>query len=326
MEAVDLVSIFVPKDQMVVENRGKVRQANRTYRTRLEPVDTVMPLVVLVNGETASASEITAGALQDLDRAVIIGTRTYGKGLVQVPLDMPYNTNLKVTTSKYYIPSGRCIQAINYSKRREEKGERREGSLYGERTPDSLTHIFHTRAGREVRDGGGIKPDVEIKADTLPNIAYYLSVGGLDSTEVMFDYVVDYIDRHPSIDQPEDFHLSDSDYDDFCQRVLKSGFTFDAMSRKQFDELVKTAKFEGYYDQAREAFDLLSEKLKHNVADELQRHRKSIVQMLEADIVGAYYYQAGSLRKGLQSDKQLNEAKRLLNNSAEYHDILKPTR
>ena len=172
-EAVDLVNIWVPQEQTVVENRGKVRQANRTYKTRLEPVDTVMPLVVLVNGETASASEITSGALQDMDRAVVLGTRTYGKGLVQVPMDLPYNTNVKITTSKYYIPSGRCIQAIDYS--------REKGSGYKERIPDSLTHVFYTRGGREVRDGGGIKPDVELKNDTLPNIAYYLSVGGLDT-------------------------------------------------------------------------------------------------------------------------------------------------
>ena len=176
MEAVDIVNLWVPQEQTVVENKGKVRQANRVYKTRLEPVDTVMPMVVLVNGETASASEITSGALQDLDRAVILGTRTYGKGLVQVPMDLPYNANVKITTAHYYIPSGRCIQAINY---------KRNGK---ERIADSLTSVFHTRGGREVRDGGGIMPDVEVKSDTMPNIAYYLSASGVDSTEVMFDY------------------------------------------------------------------------------------------------------------------------------------------
>ena len=324
MEAVDLVSIWLPKDEMVVENRGKVLQANRVYRTRLEPIDTVMPLVVLVNGETASASEITAGALQDLDRAVILGTRTYGKGLVQVPLDMPYNSNVKITTSKYYIPSGRCIQAINYKKRRDESGERTEGSMYGERVPDSLTQVFHTRAGREVRDGGGLKPDLEVRADTLPNIAYYLSVGGLDSTEVMFDYVVDYIARHDTIASPEQFHLTDQDFQDFRERVIKSGFTYDPVSRKQFNELVKTAKFEGYYDDAREAFDLLSEKLRHDVAADLDKHRKPIMEMLESEIVASYYYQSGALRAGLRHDPQLREACRLLNHKEEYEGMLKP--
>ncbi len=323
MEAVDIVSLWVPKEQLVVENRGKVRQANRSYKTRLEPIDTIMPIVVLVNGETASASEITAGALQDLDRAVIVGTRTFGKGLVQVPLDLPYNTNVKITTSKYYIPSGRCIQAINYKKRREEG--RAENSLYGARVPDSLAQVFHTRAGREVRDGGGIKPDIEVKADSLPNIVYYLSVGGLDSTEVMFDYVVDYIATHPTIgDDPLSFHLTEQDYADFRQRVIDSGFTYDPVSRKQFDELVKTAKFEGYYEEARDAFDALSAKLRHDVASDLDKHRSTIIQMLELDIISAYHYQAGALRAGLTYDNQLRKATELLNNQEEYKKLLTP--
>ena len=312
MEAVDIVNIWVPQEQTVVENRGKVRQANRVYKTRLEPVDTVMPIVVLVNGETASASEITSGALQDLDRAIILGTRTYGKGLVQVPLDLPYNANVKITTSHYYIPSGRCIQAVNY---------KRNGK---ERIADSLTNVFYTRGGREVRDGGGIKPDVELKNDTMPNIAYYLSAGGLDSTEVLFDYVVDYIDHHPTIAPAKDFHLTDADWQAFRQRVIESGFSYDPVSQKQFDELVKTAKFEGYYDDAKEAFEALEKKLKHDVASDLDKHRETIQQILELDIVGAYYYQRGSIEAGLNYDKQLKEAERLLKTPAEYRKILEP--
>lgn len=312
MEAVDIVNIWVPQEQAVVENRGKVRQANRVYKTRLEPVDTVMPIVVLVNGETASASEITSGALQDLDRAIILGTRTYGKGLVQVPLDLPYNANVKITTSHYYIPSGRCIQAVNY---------KRNGK---ERIADSLTNVFYTRGGREVRDGGGIKPDVEMKNDTMPNIAYYLSAGGLDSTEVLFDYVVDYIDHHPTIAPAKVFHLTDADWQTFCQRVIESGFSYDPVSQKQFDELVKTAKFEGYYDDAKEAFDTLAKKLKHDVASDLDKHRETIQQILELDIIGAYYFQSGSIEAGLNYDKQLREAERLLKTPAEYRKILEP--
>lgn len=312
MEAVDIVNIWVPQEQTVVENRGKVRQANRVYKTRLEPVDTVMPIVVLVNGETASASEITSGALQDLDRAVILGTRTYGKGLVQVPLDLPYNANVKITTSHYYIPSGRCIQAVNY---------KRNGK---ERIADSLTNVFYTRGGREVRDGGGIKPDVELKNDTMPNIAYYLSAGGLDSTEVLFDYVVDYIDHHPTIAPAKDFHLTDADWQAFRQRVIESGFSYDPVSQKQFGELVKTAKFEGYYDDAKEAFDALEKKLKHDVASDLDKHRETIQQILELDIIGAYYFQGGSIEAGLYADKQLKEAERLLKTPAEYRKILEP--
>ncbi|WP_155808195.1 S41 family peptidase [Xylanibacter brevis] len=316
MEAVDIVNLWVPQEQTVVENRGKVRQANRVYKTRLEPVDTVMPLVVLVNGETASASEITSGSLQDLDRAIIIGTRTYGKGLVQVPMDLPYNTNVKITTSKYYIPSGRCIQAINY--------KRGEGGGYKERIADSLTHVFYTRNGREVRDGGGIKPDVEVKNDTMPNIVYYLSVGGLDSTEVMFDYVVDYIAKHPQIAAPRAFHLTEQDWQEFKERVVKSGFTYDAMSKKQFDELVKAAKFEGYYDEAKDAFDVLEKKLQHDVASQLDKHRATIQQMIELDIISAFYYQKGSIEAGLAYDKQLKEAVRILKSEDEMKKILEP--
>lgn len=316
MEAVDIVNLWVGKDQTIVENRGKISQANHAYKTRLEPVDTEMPLVVLVNGETASASEITSGALQDLDRAVILGTRTYGKGLVQIPLDMPYNTNLKMTTSKYYIPSGRCIQAINY---------RRNGTGgYRERVPDSLTHVFHTAAGREVRDGGGITPDVEVKNDTIPNIAYYLSGSGMDSTEVMFDWVVDYITKHPTIAPAREFHLTDAEFADFKQHVIKSGFTYDPVSQKQLKDLEKTAKAEGYYEQAREAFELLESKLKHDVGTDIDKHEAILRQVLELDIITAYYYQAGSIQAGLQYDKQLEEAIRLLRQPETYKKLLTP--
>jgi carboxyl-terminal processing protease len=229
---------------------------------------------------------------------------------------MPYNTNLKVTTSKYYIPSGRCIQAINY---------RRDGSGgYKERVPDSLTRVFYTRGGREVRDGGGIKPDVEVKADSLPNIAYYLSASGLDSTEVMFDYVVDYIAKHPTIAPATEFRLTDSEWEDFKNRVVDSGFSYDAMSRKRFDELVKTAKFEGYYDDAREAFDNLASKLRHDVATDIEKHKTVISRILEQEIIAAYYYQRGIIEAGLNEDKQMQEAERLLTHQEEYQRLLKP--
>ena len=186
----------------------------------------------------------------------------------------------------------------------------------------ALTTVFHTRAGREVRDGGGIKPDVEVKNDTMPNISYYLSTGGLDSTEVMFDYVVDYIARHEKIASPKEFHLTDTDWQEFRQRVIDSGFTYDNLSRKQFDELVKAAKFEGYYEELRDTFDALKDKLHHDVATELDRHRKDIQQMIELDIISAYYYQRGSIEAGLYNDKQLLEAERLLKNQEEYKALL----
>ena len=314
-EAVDILNLWLPKGITVVENRGKFKQASKEYKTRVEPLDTIMPLVVLVNGETASASEITSGAIQDLDRGIILGTRTYGKGLVQIPIDLPYNTNMKVTTSKYYIPSGRCIQAINYKK---------GSGGYREHIPDSLTKVFYTRNGREVRDGGGIKPDVELKGDTIPNIGFYLSASGQDSTEVMFDYVVDYIAQHPTIAPAAEFHITDAEWQAFKERVMKSGFTYDPVSKKQFAELVKTAKFEGYYEDAKPAFDELEKKLNHDVAFALDRHEQVIRQILESEIISAYYYQAGAIEASLNNDKQVKEAIRLLQNPEEYQKLLVP--
>ena len=314
-EAVDILNLWLPKGLTVVENRGKIRQASKEYKTRVEPLDTVMPMVVLVNGETASASEITSGAIQDLDRGIILGTRTYGKGLVQIPIDLPYNTNMKVTTSKYYIPSGRCIQAINYKK---------GSGGYREHIPDSLTRVFFTRNGREVRDGGDIKPDVEMKGDTIPNIAFYLSASGQDSTEVMFDYVVDYIAKHPTIDPAAEFHVTDADWKEFRERVIRSGFTYDPVSKKQFAELVKTAKFEGYYEDSKAAFDSLESKLNHDVAFDLDRHERVIRHILESEIIAAYYFQSGAIEAGLNYDAQLKEAIRLLKSPEEYQKILAP--
>ena len=315
-EAVDILNLWLPKGITVVENKGKIKQACKEYKTRVEPVDTLMPLVVMVNGETASASEITSGALQDLDRGIIIGTRTYGKGLVQIPIDLPYNTNMKVTTSKYYIPSGRCIQAINYKK---------GSGGYREHIPDSLTKVFYTRNGREVRDGGGIKPDLEVKADTIPNIAFYLSASGQDSTEVMFDYVVDYIAKHPTIAPAKEFHLADADWQAFKARVVESGFAYDPVSKKQFAELVKTAKFEGYYEDAKQTFDELEKQLNHNVAFDLDKHEKVLRQLVEQEIISAYYYQTGTIEAGLNYDKQLKAAENLLKSPEEYQKLLAPS-
>ena len=312
-ECVDIANMWIPKGVTLVETKGKIRRANSEYKTRLEPIDTVMPLIILVNDETASASEIVSGSVQDLDRGIIIGTRTYGKGLVQIPnIEVPYNGNLKLTTSKYYIPSGRCIQAINY----------KHGSGgYKEHVPDSLTRVFYTKNGREVRDGGGIKPDIEVKPDTMANITLYLD--RLDSTEVMLDYVVDYIAKHPTIAAPKDFHLTDADYEDFKQRVTKAGFTYDQVSKKQYDELVKVAKFEGYYDEARAEFEALKAKLDHHdIAHDLDFHREEIQHMIEQDIISAYYFQAGQVEAALEHDKTIKEAERILNTPGEYERIL----
>ena len=280
-ECVDILNMWVPKGVKIVETRGKLKRANSEYKTRMEPVDTLMPIVVLVNSETASASEITSGALQDLKRGVIIGTRTFGKGLVQVPnIDLPYNANLKLTTSRYYLPSGRGIKMKE-----------------------------------------GIKPDVEVKPDTMANITLYLN--RLDSTEVMFNYVVDYISKHPTIAPAADFHLTDADFAEFKERVVKAGFTYDQLSKKQFEELVRAAKFEGYYDEARDEFEALKKKIDHHdVNRDMDLHRDEIQMMLEQDIVSAYYYQAGQVQVGLRNDKTLLEAERILNTEGEYKRIL----
>ena len=314
-ECVDIANMWIPKGVTLVETKGKIRRANSEYKTRLEPIDTVMPLIILVNDETASASEIVSGSVQDLDRGIIIGTRTYGKGLVQIPnIEVPFNGNLKLTTSKYFIPSGRCIQAINY---------KHTGGGYKEHVPDSLTRVFYTKNGREVRDGGGIKPDIEVKPDTMANITLYLD--RIDSTETVLDYVVDYIAKHPTIAPAKDFHLTDADYADFKQRVVKAGFTYDQVSKKQYEELVKVAKFEGYYDEAKAEFEALKVKLDHHdISKDLDQHRTEIQHMIEQDIISAYYYQKGQVEAMLQYDKTVKEAERILNTPGEYERVLTP--
>lgn len=311
-EAVDIVNMFVPKGIVLVQTRGKMTRVNKDYKTTVEPIDTLMPIVVLVNGNTASSSEITAGSLQDLDRAVVLGTRTYGKGLVQMPMDLPYNGQMKLTTSKYYIPSGRCIQAINY---------RHARGGYTEHVPDSLTKVFHTVGGREVRDGGGIKPDVELKPDSLPNIAYYLA-GARDSNEVLLNYEIDYLAAHPTIAPAKTFALSDADYKEFKRRVLKSNFKYDRETEKYLKDLVKLAKFEGYYEDAKPEFEALEKKLQHNVAKDLDYNKEAIRHIIESDLVAAYYYQGGAIQNGLRYDKQMKEAVRLIETPEDYRKIL----
>ena len=316
-EALQILNMFIPKGRHLLSMKGKVKNANSSYNTTVEPLDTVMPIVVLVNEATASASEITSGTLQDYDRAVIMGTRTYGKGLVQIPnVSLPYNGKLKLTTAKYYIPSGRCIQALRY--------KHTDNGYVAENVPDSLTHEFRTAAGRIVRDGGGIKPDIEVKPDSLPNIAFYLS--RVDTTDIMLNYEIDYIAAHPTVASPKDFELSDADYEQFKQRVVKSGFTYDQVSEKILKELESLARFEGYYDDAKPEFEALRQKLKHNIAKDLDYpyNKQKIKEMIAADIMAAYYFEKGSLENSLRNDKQFAEAARLLGNAEEYQKLLQP--
>ena len=315
MEAVNIVNCFVPKGRLVVSNRGKMKKVNHDYYTQVEPVDSVMPIVVLVNGSTASAAEITSGSLQDFDRAVVVGTKTYGKGLVQTVMNLPYNAQMKFTTNKYYIPSGRCIQKINY--RHNGKG----GAVV---VADSLTHTFKTLHGRLVKDGGGIMPDIKVENDSMPNITYYLAAVR-DSNELVDTWEQKYIASHHTIAKPSDFSLTDDDFNDFKKNVMASSFKYDDISGKQLSELEKLAKFEGYYDDAKAEFDALRKKLHHNLGKDLDKAKESIMQVLTNDIVTAYYFQRGAMENTLRTDKQVKAAFDLLSDKAKYDSILRPT-
>lgn len=308
-EAVDIVNLYVPKGQEIVMTKGKVRQAQGSYKTQNEPVDTQIPLAVLVNGATASASEIVSGSLQDLDRAVVIGSRTFGKGLVQTIRPLPYNGTLKVTTSKYYIPSGRCIQAIDYAKKNA------DGSVA--RTPDSLTTVFHTAAGREVRDGGGIRPDIEVKGDKIPNIVFYLM-----NDDLIFDYATQYCWDHPTLASVDDFKLTDADYEAFKKLVKSRNFTYDRQSEKMLKSLKEIAEFEGYMTEAAEEFKALEKKLNHNLDRDLDYFAKPIKEYISQEIVTRYFYQRGAAMERLKDDTDLEEAIKVLQNPVRYREIL----
>lgn len=312
LEAANLVNLFVPKGVTVVSNRGKLKRANHDYKTTSEPIDTVIPIVVMVNGNSASAAEIVTGALQDMDRAVVLGTKTYGKGLVQMPIDLPYNCEMKVTTSRYYIPSGRCIQARKY---------RHNDGGSSEVIADSTKRKFYTLNGREVLDAGGITPDVVVESDSLPNIAYYLAAAR-DSNEVLLNYEVDYIAKHPTVAQPADFELSDEDYAEFKKRVLDSGFTYDRTSEKFLKDLEQLTRFEGYYDDAKPEFEALKKKLSHNVAKDLEYNKQAIKNIINNDLMAAYYFQRGATQNSLRHDKQMDEAMKLIADGERYAKIL----
>lgn len=311
-EAVDILSMFIPKGTEVVSTKGKLKQASSVSKTGREPLDLDMPIAVLVNGNSASASEIVAGSLQDLDRAVIIGERTFGKGLVQVIRDLPYGGSLKVTTSKYYIPSGRCVQAINYSQRAADGRP--------ERIPDSLTHVFHTAGGRLVRDGGGVTPDVTVKGDSLPTMLFYLA-----NDDVLFDYATDFCLKHPTIAAPEEFEITDADYAAFKAFVKKAGFEYDRGSEKAFKALKEIATLEGYTEDAQAEFAALEKKLTHNLDRDLDHFAKDIKMLIADEIVQRYYYQRGTIIQQLKDDNDVRRAREVLASPAEYKKILSPT-
>ena len=308
-EAVNVVNFFVPKGKEIVKTKGKFKQMDHTYRTMNEPIDLEIPLTVLVDGGTASAAEILSGSLQDLDRAVIIGNRTYGKGLVQTLRDLPYNSSMKITTAKYYIPSGRCVQAIDYSRRNA------DGSIA--RTPDSLTNVFRTAAGREVRDGGGIRPDIEVKIGKTPNILFYLV-----NEDMIFDYATQYVIKHPTIAEVKDFQLTDADYADFKAMLKKRNFTYDRQSEKMLQNLKEMAEFEGYMEGASEEFAALEKKLQHNLDLELDRFAKEIKPLIAEEIVKRYYFERGAVQETLKDDADLKKALEVLQKPEEYKKVL----
>ena len=308
-EAVDIVGLFVPKGTKLVETRGKIPQAASTYVTQRNPIDEKIPLVVMTDEQSASASEIVAGSLQDLDRAVIVGTRTFGKGLVQTTRMLPFNGTLKVTTAKYYIPSGRCIQEIDYSKRND-KGQ-------AQHIPDSLTKVFYTAAGRPVRDGGGIRPDVVCKPDTMPDILYYIS-----QNVVLFDFINEWCSRHETIPAAQDFSLSDQDYNDFKEFVCNSDFKYESSSGKALESLKKIAEREGLADKAKDEFESLESKLQYDLNSDLDQFRSELERVIALEIVVRYHYQRGGVVESLKSDKFLKEVVSLMGDQKHYESIL----
>lgn len=307
--ATQIVGMFVPKGKEVVSTKSKISQWDRTYRTANEPLDTVMPMAILINGGSASAAEIVSGALQDMDRAVLIGQRSFGKGLVQSTRSLPYNGNLKVTMSKYYIPSGRCIQQMDYSHRNP------DGSVGA--IPDSLTSVFYTAKGRPVRDGGGITPDIKIEEPEQPTLMFYLM-----TDFIVTDFVAEWSQKHKKIAPPETFVVTDEDFEAFKQYAKTKNFTYDRQSEKILKNLKEVAKIEGFLEQDSTLFDALSAKLIPDLERDFDRNKERIKEVLASEIMKRYYYQKGDLIQSLRDDKVLEKALEVLNDPALYEKTL----
>jgi len=309
IEAVRICNLFVDKGELIVSTRGKMKQWDSDYSTTKAPLDTEIPIVVMVNRGSASASEIVAGALQDLDRAVVVGQRTFGKGLVQTSRPLNYNAQLKVTTAKYYIPSGRCIQALDYSHRNE------DGSVGF--IPDSLISKYTTRNGRLVYDGGGIQPDFAVIAEPYSEITVQLF-----TQSMFFDFATRYHNTVNQITTPEKFSLSESDYDLFKAFIQEQNFEFKTASEKAFAELLSKAKREKYYSLAEAEFAALEEKLIHNNLQDLETFEKEIRQVLREEIIGRYHYRAGRILSQTREDVQLEKALEIVNTPGMLKKVL----
>ncbi len=312
-EAVDIVNLFVPKGITIVTTKGKIKQANTEYKTGKEPIDTESPLVILVDEQSASAAEIVAGSLQDLDRAVVVGTRTYGKGLVQTTRQLPAGGYLKLTTSKYYIPSGRCIQALDYSHMMDDGKSTR--------IADSLTNVFYTAAGREVRDGGGIRPDVEPKEEELSTLLFYLI-----QDIALFDYATDYRISHDSIASAAEFCISDKEYNEFKEYLKSTKFSYDIQSLKVLEQLKKMIEFEGYTSITKEEINSLEKKLQANLDYSLTHFENHIKEIVESEIIARYYGRKGSIIYSLRKDSDIKEACGIITDKKRYKEILSPAK
>lgn len=307
--ATQIVSMFVPKGKEVVSTKGKISQWDRTYRTANEPLDTVMPMAVLINGNSASAAEIVSGALQDMDRAVLVGQRSFGKGLVQSTRELPYNGSVKVTMSKYYIPSGRCIQQMDYTHRKA------DGSVAA--IPDSLTSVFYTSKGRPVRDGGGVRPEFEIEEEEMPTMMYYLA-----TDFILVDFVTDWAQKHKTIPSVEEFSVSDEDFEAFKNYAKEKNFTYDRQSEKILKNLKEVAKFEGYTDRDSTIFNNLEALLTPNLDRDFDLYKDQVKKLLASEIVKRYYYQKGELLESLKDDEVLEKAIEVLGDPELYEKTL----
>ena len=311
-EAVEIVNLFVAEENEVVSTKGKVKQFDENFKTVKQPVDDKIPLAIIINRSSASASEIVAGAIQDLDRGVIVGQRSYGKGLVQITRPLSYNTQLKVTTAKYYIPSGRCIQARDFSHPNE------DGSVGI--IPDSLISEFKTKNGRIVKDGGGITPDIEISPEPLSQISSELFL-----RNYIFDFATNYYWSHPDIKSPEQFKFTDQDYNDFKTFLRNRKFNYKTSSEESLNELIANAKKEKYYDIHKDLFNDLEKDITHSMDQDLTMFRSEIIDLLEDEIVSRYFYENGAIAYTIKNDEQVLKARDILNNKEEYISILKGT-
>lgn len=307
--ATQIVSMFVPKGKEVVSTKGKISQWDRTYRTANEPLDTVMPMAVLINGNSASAAEIVSGSLQDMDRAVLVGQRSFGKGLVQSTRELPYNGSVKITMSKYYIPSGRCIQQMDYSHRKA------DGSV--DAIPDSLTSVFYTSKGRPVRDGGGVRPEFEIEEEEVPTMMYYLA-----TDFVLVDFVTNWAQKHKTIPPVEEFTVSDEDFEAFKNYAKEKNFTYDRQSEKVLKNLKEIAKFEGYMKSDSTIFNELEARLTPNLDRDFDLYKDQIKKLMASEIIKRYYFQKGELLESLKNDEVLEKALEVLGNQELYNKTL----